>query len=127
MNKDQLIHEIGLRLVEDTGAESEDWAQVVLVVEIEGAEPAISGFVYDGAGSHEPFAPNDMETYELALQLRDAMASADKKSPWKAALIRIDRAAGEIDAEFEYKLADRWSINLNNSAQRAVELKPDKY
>lgn len=124
MNKDQLIHEIGAILVGDINSKSKDWAHAVLVVEIETDEPDMTGFVYDGTGKHTPYAPSDFNIVELTVKLRDAMAAADKKEPWKAALIRIDRAAGEIDAEFEYKKTDRWSITFKNSKQRAEELRP---
>jgi hypothetical protein len=126
MNKDPLIHEIGLRFIKDISAESKTWLQAVVVVVIENNDPAISGFFYNKNGQHEPYAPREIEAYELALQLRDVMAADDKKSPWKAALIRIDRKSRKIDVEFEYKKLDRWDINLSNTARRADEFRPAK-
>lgn len=126
MNKDQLIHELGAKLVAEMNAKSKDWAQSVLVIDIDDSQFGMSGFLYDGAGKHTPYSPNDVEIGDLAEELRESMASDDDKAPWKSSLIRIDRAKGEIDAEFEYEKMNRWSITFKNTAERAVELKPAK-
>lgn len=126
MSKDQLIHEIGSYLIEDLDVSATDWAHVVLIVEIENKQPNITGFVYSGDGQYEGWVPSDFEIIDLTLNLRDAMASADQKAPWKAALIRVDRAAGEIYCQFEYQRIERWSVNWENTARRAEELRPAK-
>src|ERR1700682_2096374 len=118
MNKDQLIHEIGSKLVEDIGARKKDWTQLVLVAQFEGDDPEMTGFAYFPNGESEPVAPKNFESLDLLVKLRDVMAVADKKPPWRAALIRIDRDTGEITFEFEYEKTDRWAITLRNSNER---------
>ena len=125
MNKDQLIHEIGSKLVEDIGVRKVNWTHLVLVGIIEQDNPEMAGFVYMN-GEHEPVAPRDFSILRLLEKLRKAMAAADKKEPWCSCLIRINRATGAIDFEFEYDKVDRWAINLKNSEQRASELSPLK-
>jgi hypothetical protein len=124
MNKDQLIHEIGARLVADIGATKKDWAHLVLAGKIERNNRQITGFAYTQDGRHEPFAPTDFDILKLLLELRNAMATADQKPPWQATLIRIDRNTGEIKFDFEYDKPDRWLITPNNVSERANELNP---
>ncbi len=52
------------------------------------------------------------------------MAKADGKSPWVAALFRIERKTGKFDMEFEYEHLERWSITPANVKARAQEFAP---
>jgi hypothetical protein len=124
MNREQLIHETGKTLVEDIGSRKPSWAQLVLVATIEDDSTETSGFVYFEDGKYEPVSPRGFATSDLLEQLRKAMAKADRKAPWRACLIKIDRASGEVDIQFEYDQADRWAVNLKNSAKRAEEFRP---
>src|SRR4051794_14714267 len=123
MNKNQLIHEIGSKLVVDIGNDKKDWAHLVFSGRIERDEPQMNGFAYTRNGEHEPIAPTDFEVLDFLLELRDAMAATEKRQ-WRACLIRIDRASGAITFEFEYENASRWEITPKNVEERASELSP---
>lgn len=126
MTRDQLIHEIGTKLVEDIGSAGREFAHLVLAARIERDEPEMAGFAYTKDGDHEPVAPTNFDILDLLLELRNAMAAADKKPPWRAALVRIDGSTGEIAFEFEYDKPDRWAITPKNVGERAKELSPLK-
>jgi hypothetical protein len=57
-------------------------------------------------------------------ELREATARADGKAPWIAALFRIERKTGKLNAEFEYKHIERWTITPANVTARAREFAP---
>jgi hypothetical protein len=126
MDKDQLIHDIGARLVADIGDQRPNWKHLVLAVRIDAKHSAMSGFAYYANGEYEPVAPKKFDISDGLVELRDALAAADKKPPWLACLIRIDRETGAIDFDFEYDRADRWDITFRNSKARAEELRPKK-
>ena len=126
MNKDELIHEIGSKLVKDVGSRNRNWAHLVVVGRIERDQPQMTGLAYSMDGEHEPASPRDFDILDLLLELRNVMASADKKAPWRTSLIRINRDTGEVTFEFEYDKADRWAITSKNIKERAKELSPMK-
>lgn len=126
MNKDQIIHEIGSKLVKDIDGRKKGWAHLVIVANIENNDPEMTGFAYFENGEHEPYAPRDFSILRLLVDLRKAMATDDKVEPWQSALFRVDRDSEEIDAEFEYDKADRWAVTPKNVEQRAAELSPFK-
>jgi hypothetical protein len=126
MSKNQLVHKIGSKLVEDIGGRKKDWAHLVLVGRIEDDAAQMTGFVYYENGDFESVSPRESSILELLTELRRTIAAVDNKQPWLSCLIRIDRDTGEINFEFEYDKAGRWFISVNNSKQRAMELNPVK-
>jgi hypothetical protein len=56
-------------------------------------------------------------------ELRDAMVEPGK-SPWKAALVRIDDATRRISIDFEYDHPEKWLIAPNTVKQMAETLRP---
>ena len=125
MNKNKLIHDIGSKLIKDISPRRK-WDHLVLACRIEQDEPQMNGFAFTKDGKHVPVAPTDFDIPDLLLELRNSMAASDKKAPWLACLIRIERDSGEIDFEFEYDKAERWVITPGNVEQRALELSPFK-
>jgi hypothetical protein len=124
MKKDRLIHEIGKTIIHDIGGRNPNWTQLVIVATIEDSRSTTSGFAYFEDGKYEPVSPRGFTTAEQLERLRTAMAKADRRAPWRTALIQIDRETGEIRFDFEYDRADRWVITLQNSSARAAELRP---
>jgi hypothetical protein len=122
--KNELIHELGAKIIKDLGSRKPGWAHLVLVGKIEDDNPEMTGFAYLRDGDYEPVAPKDFSILDELVELRDAMTSADKKAPWRACLIRLDRNTAEIAIDFEYQDTGRWSIDFRNSKTRAQELKP---
>jgi len=52
------------------------------------------------------------------------MAKADGKTPWIAALFRIERKTGKFAVQFEYKEPERWIVTPDNVRARALEFAP---
>jgi hypothetical protein len=124
MHKDELITEIGLRLRRDIGGRRASWRDIVQSGIVERNDPEMSGFVYFSDGKVEPASPHDFTILELLVELRDAMAASDRKAPWRACLIRVNRASGDINFDFEYETAERWRVTFATSASRAEEFRP---
>ena len=122
--KDDLIHQLGSLLVADPEVAAENWQNLALVGIVDAEQSRLNGFSYDAAGEYEPAAPRNFETLTVLRKLRDEMAKADGKAPWKSCLVRIARSGGKISVDFEYADAGRWAINKANLRQRADELKP---
>lgn len=122
--KDELIHQLGALLVADPEVATGAWQHLALVGVVDAEQARMNGFCYDAAGDDEPAAPRNFETLAVMRKLRDAMAQADGKAPWKSCLVRIARSSGKISVDFEYADAFRWAINKANLRQRADEFKP---
>lgn len=122
--KDDLIHQLGSLLVGDEEVAAENWQHLALVGIVDTEQSRMNGFCYDAAGDYEPAAPRNFETLAVLRKLRDEMAKADGKAPWKTCLVRIARAGGKIGVDFEYDDPNRWIISKSNLRQRADELRP---
>jgi hypothetical protein len=84
----------------------------------------MNGFCYTADGDAVPVSPRDFSIFDVLQELRDAMAKTDGKSPWIAALFRIERRTGKLDADFEYEQLERWAITPANVKARAREFAP---
>jgi hypothetical protein len=124
MDRDALIH----RLTETIAGESEllldGWTHLVLTSRVEDGMLNMNGFCYTADGDAVPVSPRDFSIFDVLQELRDAMAKTDGKSPWIAALFRIERRTGKLDADFEYEQLERWAITPANVKARAREFAP---
>jgi hypothetical protein len=122
--RDDLIQQLFSLLVGDTEVAAADWQHLALVGVVDAEQSRMTGFCYDAAGDYEPAAPRNFETLAVLRKLRDEMAKADGKAPWKTCLIRVGRVGGTISVDFEYDDPNRWVINRSTLRQRADELNP---
>jgi hypothetical protein len=102
----------------------EGWTYLVLTSRIEDGMLNMNGFCYTDDGDAVPVSPRDFSIFDVLQELRDAMAKADGKAPWIAALFRIERKTGKLNADFEYEHIERWAITPTNVAARAREFAP---
>jgi hypothetical protein len=123
MNREELILKLGTQIAGDAALALDGWQHLVLASRIEGGTPDLAGFCYRD-GRSTPVSPRDFGIFDTLEQLRDAMAAADGKDPWSACLIRIDRASGKVNLDFEYHDAERWAVTPKNVKQRAQEFAP---
>ena len=124
MDRDALIHELGAVVTRDAALAKAGWSHLVLVSCIEDGTPDLTGFCYLPGQKPVPVSPRDYSVFDVLQGLRDAMAEHDGKNPWLACLVRIDKASGKIDVDFEYADASRWSVTPSNVEQRAREFAP---
>lgn len=122
--KDEVIRQLCGLLVGDAEVAADGWQHLALVGVVDAEQSRMTGFCYDAAGEYEPAAPRNFETLAVLRRLRDEMARTDGGAPWKTCLVRVGRADGMIDIDFEYDDPDRWAINRSTLARRADELNP---
>jgi len=124
MDRDALIHRLAQTIAGDSGLLLDGWTHLVLVSHIEADTPDMTGFCYTDDGRAVPVAPKDFGIFDVLEQLRAAMAKADGKKPWTAALFRIEHATGRFSMEFEYEQPERWSVAPDDAKTRAREFAP---
>lgn len=124
MDRDALFHRLAEAIAGDSALLLEGWTHLVLVSRIEADTPDLTGFCYTANGRAVSVAPKDFGTFDVLERLRAAMAEADGKKPWIAALFRIERATGEFTAEFDYNQPERWIVTPDNVTARAREFAP---
>jgi hypothetical protein len=124
MNRDELIFNLARIVAGDAALMLHDWKHLVLISQIADGTPDMTGFCYTGDGRAVPVAPSDFAIFDVIEDLRDAMAQADEKRPWLAALFRIARDTGKLHADFEYHHPERWLVTPSNVEERAREFAP---
>lgn len=124
MDRDTLLRRLAETIAGDAALLKPDWTHLVLVSVIEAGTPDMTGFCYAAGGKSVPVSPSDFAIFDVLEELRAAMAEADGKAPWVAALFRIERATGKLAAEFEYDKPERWAVTPQNVKQRAKEFAP---
>jgi hypothetical protein len=124
MDRDALIHGLAETIAADSELMLDGWTHLVLVSRIEDGMLNMNGFCYTDGGDAVPVSPRDFSIFDVLQELRDAMAKADGKAPWIAALFRIERRTGKLNADFEYEHIERWAITPANVTARAREFAP---
>jgi hypothetical protein len=124
MDRDALIQQLAKTIASDSALLLDRWTHLVLVSQIEADTPDMTGFCYTEDGRAVPVSPSDFGVFNALEKLRDAMAQADGKEPWVAALFCIERATGKFAVEFEYKQPGRWAVTPDNVKARAREFAP---
>jgi hypothetical protein len=124
MDRDALIHRLAEAIAGDSELLLDGWTHLVLTCRIEDGMLNMNGFCYTDDGDAVPVSPRDFSIFDVLQELRDAMAKADGKAPWIAALFRIERQTAKLDADFEYEQLERWSITSANLTARAREFAP---
>jgi hypothetical protein len=124
MDRNALIRRLAETIAGDSELLLDGWTHLVLTSRIEDGMLNMNGFCYTADGDAVPVSPRDFSIFDLLQELRDAMAQADGKAPWIAALFRIERKTGKLNADFEYEHIERWAITPANVKARAREFAP---
>jgi hypothetical protein len=124
MDRDALLHRLAETIAGDSELLLDGWTHLVLTSRVEDGMLNMNGFCYTDDGDVVPVSPKDFSIFDGLQKLRDAMAKADGKAPWIAALFRIDRKTGKLNADFEYEHLERWAITPANVTARAREFAP---
>jgi hypothetical protein len=124
MDRAALIHRLAETIAGDSELLLDDWTHLVLTSRIEDGMLNMNGFCYTADGDAIPVSPRDFSIFDVLQELREAMAQADGKAPWIAALFRIESKTGKLNADFEYEHIERWSITPANVTARAREFAP---
>jgi hypothetical protein len=124
MDRDALIQHLAETIAGDSELLLDGWTHLVLTSRIEDGMLNMNGFCYTDDGNAVPVSPRDFSIFDVLQELRDAMAQADGKAPWIAALFRIERETGKLNADFEHEQLERWAITPANVTARAREFAP---
>jgi hypothetical protein len=124
MDRDALIHRLAETISGDSELLLDGWTHLVLVSRVEDGMLNMNGFCYTADGGAVPVSPRDFSIFDVLQELRDTMAKVDRKAPWIAALFRIERQTGKLNADFEYEHLERWAITPANVTARAREFAP---
>jgi hypothetical protein len=124
MDRDALIHRLAETIAGDSELLLDGWTHLVLTSRIEDGMLNMNGFCYTADGDAIPVSPRDFSIFDVLQELREAMAQTDGKAPWIAALFRIERKTGKLNADFEYEHIERWAITPANVTERAREFAP---
>ncbi len=124
MDRDTLLRKLAETIAADAALLKDGWTHLVLVSVIDAGTPDMTGFCYAGGGTSTPVSPSDFAIFDVLEELRAAMAAADGKAPWVAAMFRVERASGKFSADFEYASPERWAVTPQNVKQRAQEFAP---
>jgi hypothetical protein len=124
MDRNALIRRLAETIAGDSELLLDGWTHLVLTSRIEDGMLNMNGFCYTAEGDPIPVSPRDFSIFDVLQELREAMTSADGKAPWIAALFRIERKTGKLNADFEYEHIERWAITPANVTARAREFAP---
>ena len=120
-SREELYYELAKSIADDNSLVLDGWKNLVLVSQFDDSGPDMNGFCYTEDGRTIPIAPRNFEIFDVIEALRDAMARADGKSRWLAALFRVNRASGAFETDFEYHDPERWRVTPANVQARAQE------
>jgi hypothetical protein len=124
MDRDALIHRLAETIAGDSELLLDGWTHLVLTSRLGDGSLDMNGFCYTAEGDAVPVSPRDFAIFDVLEELRAAMAKTDGKTPWVAALFRIERKTGKFAMEFEYEQPERWAITPTNVKARAQEFAP---
>jgi hypothetical protein len=123
VDKDDLVQEIGILLLNDPKILTRHWKHLAIVAQLEDLSTSVSGFAYQEDGKAVPTSPGNSAVPPKFVELSAAMRDAGKSS-WRACLVRIDRSSGDISIDFEYDHPEKWLIVPSTVKQMAESLRP---
>lgn len=123
MDKDALILEIGRLVAGDRKVAAQPWDRYALVAWYGDGTSTLNGFRYVGEQPGQPATPASFELEDLLDALREA-TRVDGKAPWRACVVRLDKASGKATVDFAYEDADDWRVTPANAAEVARRARP---
>lgn len=108
-DRDALVLDIGRIIATDANVNARPWDAYALIAWYGDGLSKLNGFRYAGDAPGEPATPDAPELEDALQALREA-THVPGKEPWRAAVVRLDRASGKATVEFVYDDADRWEV-----------------
>jgi hypothetical protein len=106
----ECILQVGVAILKDSEYMSNDWDEIALVITLETSGEQMTGYIYQG-DLWKPRIPDDEadNLYDLCKDLQKITRSPTGET-WKQALIHVTKPGPEINVQFEYEDATRWSL-----------------
>ncbi|GHE25745.1 hypothetical protein GCM10007167_03250 [Vulcaniibacterium thermophilum] len=120
-SSDLILASIAERLATDPKVNAAPWDQYALVAWYGDGVSKLNGFRYRGDAPGEPATPASFEIEDLLDDLR-AATQVEGKGPWRACVVRLDRADGKVTVDFEYERPEVWEVTpatVRRVAERA--------
>ncbi|MFZ5662502.1 MAG: hypothetical protein ACOY9B_07320 [Pseudomonadota bacterium] len=120
-SSDLILASIAERLATDPKVNAAPWDQYALVAWYGDGVSKLNGFRYRGDAPGEPATPASFEIEDLLDDLR-AATQVEGKRPWRACVVRLDRADGKVTVDFEYERPEVWEVTpatVRRVAERA--------
>lgn len=102
---DALIQEIGGEIARGSKFAANPWEKISVVANLD-RQKRLYGYCYWGARDWEAATPDGFAALGLFGDLQEAM-KVPGQDAWKKALLRIDRASGKVDIDFDYD-GNKW-------------------
>lgn len=126
LDRDALVHRIGMLIVGDPAVQAQPWDGYALIVRYDEAGSAsrrLTGFRYrDGAG-FEAATPQDPALGEALDALRQATRSQAQPA-WDVCVVQIRRDTRRVHVDFEYDAPQRWDISPSTLVEVAERARP---
>ena len=117
---DMLIQKAGVEIANGSDYAAHPWTDLVVVFTLEGGESQF-GYVFWDSREWQAATPNGFTAFDLLAELRDVMRVSGSDS-WKKCRVRITRATGKIDIDFDYD-GNKWVPNMADPAGFAFSLR----
>ncbi len=117
---DEITQELGGEIVRGSKFQAKPWTHIVVVVTLDG-EKSMFGYVFWEPTEWQGATPDGLGALRLAADLRESMRVPGSDA-WKKCRIRITRATGEIDIDFDYN-GNSWTPTMSDPAAFAFSLR----
>lgn len=117
---DELIQKLGGEIVRGSKYQVRPWTDIVLVMTLDG-EKSMFGYMFWEPNEWQGATPDGLAALRLAADLREAMR-VQEHGLWKKCRIRITRATGKVDIDFDYD-GDKWIPRMSDPAGFAFSLR----
>ena len=118
---DAIIQKLGIEIAGAPKFNVRPWTDLVAVINLSGGRQNMFGYVFWEPNEWEAANTGNFVALDLAIDLRDAMR-APGQEPWQKCRVRITRATGKIDIDFDYE-GDKWVPNMADPAGFAFSLR----
>ena len=118
-----LVVEIGRMIAGDRKVASQPWDKYALVAWYGEGISTLNGFRYVGEEPGQPATPGTPDLEDRIDALR-AATRVEGREPWRACVVKLDKATGKASVVFDYEDADSWRVTPRTAADVARRARP---
>src|SRR3546814_395393 len=118
-----LVVEAARVIVGDPKVAAQPWDKYALVAWYGEGVSTLNGFRYVGEEPGQPATPGAADLEDRIDALR-AATRIEGKDPWRACVVKLDKASGKASVVFAYEDADSWRVTPQTAADVARRARP---